>query len=98
MGLVASLLIVFLAFCLLMAGVLAFCLHERRKIDGLGNNGVRRAGARYAPEETPIQELIASPTDEADDNRVAMVLFGTIVAGALLALITGYLVFFRAWN
>jgi hypothetical protein len=98
MGLVASLLIVFLVFCLLMAGVLAFCLHERRKIDGLGSNTLRSGGARHAPEETPIQELIAGPTDETDDNRVAMVLFGTIVAGALLALITGYLVFFRAWN
>lgn len=93
MGLVTGLLMVFLAFCLLMGGVLAFCLHERRKIDGLGRNGVRRTA-----DDTPIKDLIAGPTDEADDNRVAMVLFGTIVIGALLALITGYLVFFRTWS
>jgi hypothetical protein len=97
-GLVTGLLIVFFAFCLLMAGVLAFCLHERRKIDGLGRDGYRRTGVRVAPEDTPIKDLTVSPTDEADDNRVAMVLFGTIVIGALLALITGYLVFFRTWS
>lgn len=93
MGLVTALLIVFLAFCLLMGGVLAFCLVERRKIDGLGRNGVR-----VLPEETPIKDLTVSSSDEADDNRVAVVLFGTIVIGALLALITGYLVFFRTWS
>ena len=33
-----------------------------------------------------------------EDARVAVVLFGAIIVGALLALITMYLVFFRQWN
>ena len=36
--------------------------------------------------------------DQAEDTRVAMVLFGSIIVGALLALITMYLVFFRQWE
>jgi hypothetical protein len=35
---------------------------------------------------------------ENEDTRLVKVLFGAIVAGALLALITGYLVFIRDWN
>ncbi len=35
--------------------------------------------------------------DEQADNRVAMVLFGGILVGALLALITAYVVFFRTY-
>jgi len=35
---------------------------------------------------------------EAEDNRLVKVLFGAIIAGAALALLTGYLVFFRQWN
>jgi uncharacterized membrane protein len=35
--------------------------------------------------------------DQAEDTRVAAVLFGAIVVGAVLALITMYLVFFRQW-
>jgi hypothetical protein len=35
---------------------------------------------------------------ENEDNRLVQVLFGAIVAGAMLALITGYLVFVRDWN
>ncbi len=35
--------------------------------------------------------------DQAEDARVAVVLFGAIVVGAVLALITMYLVFFRQW-
>ena len=35
---------------------------------------------------------------EAEDNRLVMVLFCAIIAGAALALLTGYLVFFRQWN
>jgi hypothetical protein len=89
-GLAGGLLIVFLVFCLLMAGVLAFCLRERRKVDGFGKIP--------APEEMAPDQMIARSSDADDDNRVAMVLFGTIVVGALLALITGYLVFFRNWN
>lgn len=36
--------------------------------------------------------------DTAADNRVALALFGAIIVGALLALITAYLVFFRQWS
>lgn len=36
--------------------------------------------------------------DHAEDARVAVVLFGAIIVGALLALITMYLVFFRQWE
>ncbi len=35
---------------------------------------------------------------EVEDNRIVVVLFGAIIAGAVLALITGYLVFFRDWG
>ena len=35
---------------------------------------------------------------QTEDSRVVLVLFGAIIAGAALALITGYLVFFREWN
>jgi hypothetical protein len=93
MGLVISLLIVFFSFCLLMAGVLAFCLHERRKIDGIGN-----AVERNAVTGDTNSALQGAERDDAEqDSRVAMVLFGSIIAGALLALITGYLVFGRTW-
>ena len=43
------------------------------------------------------EQFIANPQNMADDNRVAMVLFGAIIGGAALALMTGYLVFFRDW-
>ena len=36
--------------------------------------------------------------DEDADNRIAIVLFGGIIGGAVLALITAYVVFFRQWN
>jgi heme/copper-type cytochrome/quinol oxidase subunit 2 len=36
--------------------------------------------------------------DHAQDTRVAIVLFGAIIVGAVLALITMYLVFFRQWE
>jgi hypothetical protein len=36
--------------------------------------------------------------DHAQDTRVAVVLFGAIIVGAVLALITMYLVFFRQWE
>ena len=35
---------------------------------------------------------------QTEDSRVVLVLFGAIIAGAALALITGYLVFFCEWN
>ena len=36
--------------------------------------------------------------DQAGDTRVALVLLGAIIVGALLALITMYLVFFAKWD
>jgi hypothetical protein len=87
-----SLLGVFLAFCIMMGGVLAFCLRERRKVDGLEQS------LDGTHEPVNLQSGSHSNDDEAADNRVAMVLFGTIVGGALLALITAYLVFFRDWG
>ena len=41
---------------------------------------------------------IDAKRDEQADNRVAKALFGAIIVGALLALITAYLVFFRQWR
>jgi hypothetical protein len=93
MGLVTSLLVVFFSFCLLMAGVLAFCLRERRKIDGIGNPVKRDTTTG----EIHPQDHVVSPGDDEQDSRVAIVLFGSIIAGALLALITGYLVFGKTW-
>jgi hypothetical protein len=87
-----SLIGVFLAFCVLMGGVLAFCLRERRKVDDLEQS------LDGSHEPVNLQSGPGSIDDEAADNRVAMVLFGTIILGALLALITGYLVFFRDWG
>ena len=95
-GLSFSLMLVFLVFCLLMAGVLAFCLRERRKIDGLDDHR-ERATLESTTTEMMTEQFIANPQNIADDNRVAMVLFGSIIGGAMLALITGYLVFFRDW-
>ena len=94
-GLTFSLIFIFVAFCMLMAGVLAFCLRERRKIDGLEN--LRQEGQHRKASAMIAQQFTANPQDTADDNRVAIVLFGTIIGGAALALITGYLVFFRDW-
>ena len=42
-------------------------------------------------------QAIDARRDEAADNRVAVTLFGAIIAGAVLALITAYVVFFRDW-
>jgi hypothetical protein len=36
--------------------------------------------------------------DQAADTRVALILFGAIIVGAALALITAYVVFFRQWT
>lgn len=73
-----SLTIVFAIFCVIMGGVLAFCLRERKR--------------------ALASEIIDARRDEQADNRVAALLFGAIFVGALLALITAYLVFFREWN
>jgi uncharacterized integral membrane protein len=78
-----SLSIVFIAFCVIMGAVLMFCIRERRMVDGL-------AAVKNAP--TTAEAI------EAEDSRIVKVLFGSIIMGALLALITGYLVFFRTWG
>lgn len=95
-GLSFSLMLVFLAFCLLMAGVLAFCLRERRKIDDVDAE-VEPAQLPSLTADILTEQFIANPQNMADDNRVATVLFGAIIGGAALALMTGYLVFFRDW-
>ena len=81
--LVFSLAMVFLAFCAIMASVLMVCIRERRKVDGFDANK---------------HPLLTASNIKAQDSRLIKVLFGTIIAGALLALITGYLVFFRVWD
>lgn len=117
-GLTFSLVLVFIAFCFLMAGVLAFCLRERRKIDGLNvplaaspslQDGLPRSMTAATTKTDSLSGALTNITsghftdtenhvkDQAADNRVAMVLFGTIIGGAALALLTGYLVFFRDW-
>ena len=42
-------------------------------------------------------QAVDARRDEQADNRVAMVLFGGILVGAVLALITAYVVFFRTY-
>jgi hypothetical protein len=76
-----SLTIVFLAFCIIMGAVLMFCIRERRMVDGLGN----------------VATAMSAEAMEIEDSRIVKVLFSAIIAGAALALITGYLVFFRSW-
>ena len=45
-----------------------------------------------------LKKVVSSAkSDQAEDSRVAIVLFGSIIVGAVLALITMYLVFFRQW-
>lgn len=108
MGLTFSLLIIFLLFCVMMAGVLAFCLRERRRSShGTQDATVDHSTNGYFPASTsgdsrPQPISLHSPmpnqADDDDDQRVAITLFGSIFLGALLAIITGYLVFFREWN
>ena len=109
MTLTVSLLVIFLLFCLLMGGILAFCLRERRHIkptaghvtvdDSIGVSGDSDASAALQrPSRVSLHSPPPNQADQDDDLRVAMTLFGSIFLGALLAIITGYLVFFREWN
>ncbi len=82
--LIASLIAVFVGFCLIMGAVLMFCIRQRRLIDGL--EGTVPATAEHA-------ELVASK-----DKQIIRVLFVAIFAGAVLALVTGYLVFVQTWD
>ncbi len=73
-----SLLTILLAFSAIMAGVLGFCLRERRRVTASGTQA-------------------SDPQSDRDaDQRVALTLFGGIISGILLALLTAYLMFFRA--
>ncbi len=47
---------------------------------------------------TLARQAINLAQDHVEDTRVAIVLFGAIIVGAALALITMYLVFFRQWE
>jgi hypothetical protein len=80
-----SLALVFIAFCVLMGAVLGYCIRERRAVEGSGRDA--RSHAHRTPQEM-----------ERQDQRIVLVLFGAIIGGAALALITGYLVFFRSWT
>ena len=69
----------FIAFIAVMAVVMVFCFRERH----LWHDG--KTG----------QDLSGSPSaEQASDTRIAIVIFGGIIAGALLAILVGYLVFF----
>ena len=114
MGLSLSLLLIFLLFCLMMAAVLAFCLRERRRVERLsgGSDGnatidysIASLSADLAPPSLASLASMASlntpprsPEDDAADERTLLAIFGSIIIGALLAIATGYLVFFRNWT
>ena len=69
----------FIAFVTVMAVVMTFCFRERH----LWHDG--KTG----------QDLSGTPAaEQASDTRIAIVIFGGIIAGALLAILVGYLVFF----
>jgi uncharacterized membrane protein YbhN (UPF0104 family) len=111
---VVSLLFVFGLFCLLMAALLAFCLRERhrqRHEDGSGGQidaaesahfpglgSTTRAGESRGLETISLYSPAPSAVDEAADQRVALAVFGSIIAGLLLALVTAYLVIYANWN
>jgi hypothetical protein len=62
-----------------MAFVLGFCFRERHLWHD-AKSGTDLRGTRAA--------------EHASDRRIATVIFGAIIVGALLALLVGYLVFF----
>lgn len=68
-----------LAFIAVMAAVLGACFRERHLWHD-ARTGADLRGTRAA--------------EHASDRRIAAVIFGAIIVGALLALLVGYLVFF----
>jgi hypothetical protein len=78
-----ELIAILLAFVIIMAGVLWTCLAARRRERG---QSALDAEARTAQ---------GARRDETGDNRIALIIFGGIMVGALLALTTAWLVFFR---
>ncbi len=100
------LVVAFLVFIAAMAAVFAVCVRERRRQAPLQRTGSVNLSAQNTVEDgwrrPEIGHLQArSPSDlnqiQSDmqsDNRVALVIFGGIVLGALLALCVGYVVFF----
>ncbi len=97
MGLSLSLLLIFLLFCLLMAALLAVCLRERRRLQPSGRDATIDHSAAVNSIPLSLHSAPHSQVDEDADQRTALVLFGSIFLGALLAILTGYLVFFREW-
>ena len=69
----------FVIFCIVLAVVLAVAIRERRAWHDL-STGKDRTGTQEA--------------GQASDTRIALVIFGSIILGALLAIAVGYLVFF----
>ena len=108
------LILAFLAFCLLVAAVLHFCLRQRRRQRGSGPR-LDALIDYLLPDLQPAVPLaraaIASvgvivpngwramdrehTRDDDDVERVSIMVLGAIIVGALLAVIAGYLVFFR---
>lgn len=100
------LVVAFLVFVAAMAAVFAVCVSERRRqaplqrptSDDLSDQKNTEDGWRR-PEIGHLQAYSASDmrqlqSDMQSDNRVALVIFGGIVLGAILALCVGYVVFF----
>lgn len=77
--LVAGLIAAFIIFCVVLAIVLGVAIKERRTWHDLAT-GKDVSGTQEA--------------GQASDTRVALVIFGSIILGALLAIVVGYLVFF----
>lgn len=75
----AGLITAFIVFCIVLAIVLGVAIKERRAWHDL-RTGKDVEGTREA--------------GQASDTRVALVIFGSIIIGALLAIVVGYLVFF----
>jgi hypothetical protein len=75
----AGLVAAFIAFCIVLAIVFTVAVRERRAWHNLAT-GKDVEGSREAQQKS--------------DTRILLVIFGSIIIGALLALIVGYLVFF----
>lgn len=100
------LVVAFLVFVAAMAAVFAVCVRERRRQAPLSGANATNLSAQNTAEDgwrcPEIGHLQAHSTsdlkqiqsDMQSDNRVALVIFGGIVLGALLALCVGYVVFF----
>jgi hypothetical protein len=75
----AGLVAAFLAFCIVLGIVFTVAVRERRAWHNL-STGKDVEGSREA--------------EQRSDMRILIVIFGSIILGALLAIVVGYLVFF----